>query len=121
MANVVGSWSLTTDWGCDGSITGSFNQTFNANGTWSSTPFIHSGRWFQVEGLVVWTFNDTPNLVYAANLSGSWMAGVQGYELAAGAKGCFGGRRAGVESAKAPSKAAAKSAKTDPTLGPQKK
>ena len=46
MANVVGNWTLTTDWGCDGSITGSFNQTFNANGTWNSTPFIHSGRWY---------------------------------------------------------------------------
>jgi len=121
MANVTGSWFLTTDWGCSGSITGSFNQTFNANGTWSSTPFVHSGRWYQVEGLVVWTFNDTPNLVYAANLSGSWMAGVQGYETAGGSKGCFGGRRAGVAvAAKAPSKAAAKSAKTDPTLGPSK-
>jgi hypothetical protein len=68
MANVVGSWSLTTDWGCDGSITGSFNQTFNADGTWNVTSPAHNGRWFQVEGLVIWTFNDTPNLVYAANL-----------------------------------------------------
>ncbi|HJP90989.1 MAG TPA: hypothetical protein VJ875_03485 [Pyrinomonadaceae bacterium] len=121
MANVVGTWSLTTDWGCDGSITGSFNQTFNSDGTWSSSPFTHSGRWYQVEGMVVWTFNDTPNLVYAANLSGSWMAGVQGYEQSGGIKGCFGGSRSGVAAAKAPSKAAAKTAKADPALGPQKK
>ena len=40
----------------------------------------------KVEGLVVWTFSDTANLVYAANLSGSWMAGVQGYETAEEAK-----------------------------------
>lgn len=120
MASVVGSWSLTTDWGCDGSITGSFNQVFNANGTWSSSPFVHSGRWFQVEGLVVWTFDDTPNLVYAANLSGSWMAGVQGYEMAGGPKGCFGGQRTAFAAAKIPSKAAAKAAKADPTLGPKK-
>jgi hypothetical protein len=96
MSNVAGSWTLTTDWGCDGSITGSFNQTFNADGTWTATPFAHSGRWFQVEGMVTWTFNDVPNLVYAANLSGSWMAGIQGYETAGGIKGCFGGHRAGV-------------------------
>ena len=120
MANVVGNWILTTDWGCDGSITGSFNQTFNANGTWSSTPFVHSGRWYQVEGLVVWTFNDTPNLVYAANLSGSWMAGVQGYETAGGIKGCFGGHRAELAAAKVLSQAAAKSAKVNPALGPKK-
>jgi len=50
----------------------------------------------KVEGLVVWTFSDTANLVYAANPFGSWMAGVQGYETAGGSKGCFGGRRAGV-------------------------
>ena len=99
MANVVGTWTLTTDWGCDGSITGSFTQTFNADGTWNSTPFVHSGRWYQVEGLVVWTFGDVANLVYATNLSGSWMAGIQGYETAGGPKGCFGGHRAGVAAA----------------------
>ena len=117
MANVVGAWSITTDWGCDGSITGTFNQTFAADGTWSSTPYVHSGRWYQVEGLVVWTFNDTPNLVYAAKFSGSWMAGVQGYETAGGIKGCFGARRAGISAAKAtaPEKAPAKGA--DPALG----
>jgi hypothetical protein len=35
MSNVVGTWNLTTDWGCDGSITGSFDQVFNADGTWT--------------------------------------------------------------------------------------
>jgi hypothetical protein len=74
MANVVGTWSLTKDWGCGGSITGSFNQTFNADGTWSSAPFVHQERWFQVEGLIAWTFNDTPNLVYAPTL---WEVGWQ--------------------------------------------
>jgi len=39
---------------------------------------------------------DTPNLVYAVNLSGSWIAGVQGYETAGGIKGCCGGHRTGV-------------------------
>lgn len=113
MASVVGTWSLTTDWGCDGSITGTFTQTFKADGTWSSTPFAHHGRWYQDEGLVVWTFEDTPNLVYAGNLSGSWMAGAQGYEVASGIKGCFGGHKAGVPAAAAkPTKKIA-----DPTLG----
>ena len=78
MANVVGPWVLTTDFGCDGSITGTFNQTFNADRTWTSSSFVHNGRWYQVEGLVVWTFNDTANLVYAANLSGSGWQGFRG-------------------------------------------
>jgi len=77
-------------------VSDSIAQTVNADGTWASSPFVHSGRWYQIEGLVVWTFSDTANLVYAANPFGSWMAGVQGYETAGGSKGCFGGRRAGV-------------------------
>jgi len=113
MANVVGTWSLTTDWGCDGSITGSFTQTFNADGTWNSTPFVHNGRWYQAEGLVSWTFADVPHLVYATNLSGSWMAGIQGYEEAGGIKGCFGGHRAGIAAA-----AAAPAAKAPEGMNP---
>lgn len=116
MASVVGTWTLTTDWGCDGSITGSFNQTFNADGTWNSTPFVHNGRWYQVEGLVVWTFNDVQNLVYAANLSGSWMAGVQGFETAGGMSGCFGGRRAGLPAARVATRAA-RAKGPDPSVG----
>ena len=115
MASVVGTWTLTTDWGCDGSITGSFTQTFNADGTWTSTPFAHNGRWYQVEGLVVWTFADVANLVYAGNLSGSWMAGVQGYETAGDIKGCFGGHQAGVPGLV--DKAAAAVEEADPTIG----
>jgi len=115
MANVVGTWTLTTDFGCDGSITGSFTQTFNADGTWTSSPFVHNGRWYQVEGLVVWNFADVANLVYAANLAGSWMSGVQGFETAGGSKGCFGGHRAGVPGLMA--EAAATAAGIDPALG----
>ena len=121
MSNVVGDWTLTTDWGCDGSITGTFNQNFKADGTWTvSAPFAHNGRWFQVEGLVVWSFADVPNLVYAANLSGSWMAGSQGYETAGGIKGCFGGHRAGVAAAamtEGKAKADKGGAAADPALG----
>jgi hypothetical protein len=52
MSNVAGTWTLTTDFGCDGSIAGSFDQTFNADGTWTNT-IGSNGRWYQVEGLVV--------------------------------------------------------------------
>ena len=114
MASVVGTWTLTTDFGCDGSITGSFTMTFNADGTWTSTPFVHNGRWYQVEGLVVWTAADIADLVYAGNLSGSWMSGVQGFETAGGSKGCFGGHRSGVPGLVAETAAAAE---IDPVLG----
>jgi len=114
MSNVVGNWVYTSDWGCDGSITGSWNHTFNADGSWTSSNG-HSGRWFQVEGMVAFTLSDTPNLVYAADLSGSWMAGIQGYETAGGAKGCHGAHRAGVTVAV--TEMAAKKGGPDPTLG----
>lgn len=91
---IAGGWTLTTDWDCDGSITGSFTMTFNADGTWVSSG--HSGRWFQVGSTAVWTFTDVANLVYSGNVSGSWISGVQGYELAGGIKGCFGGHLSSV-------------------------
>lgn len=113
MANIVGTWVYTTDWGCDGSITGSWNQTFNADGTWTAS-LGSSGRWFQVEGLMVYTINGTPSLIYTANVSGSWMAGIQGYAEAGGMKGCHGAHRSGV-SAAAPTAAAKKG--PNPMLG----
>ena len=114
MSNPVGNWVYTSDWGCDGSITGSWNQTFNADGTWTSS-LGHNGRWFQVEGLIAFTFNDVANLVYAANLTGSWIAGIQGYETAGGIKGCHGAHRAGIPTA-APATEASKKGH-DPALG----
>ena len=95
MSNVAGTWTVTTDFGCDGSIAGSFNQTFNVDGTWTNT-IGSNGRWYQVEGLVVWDFNNAAKLVYAANLAGSWMSGALGYTTQGGLKGCFGAHRDGV-------------------------
>ncbi|MGH9634494.1 MAG: hypothetical protein ACRD72_06615 [Candidatus Angelobacter sp.] len=95
MSNVVGTWVITTDFGCDGSIAGSFDQTFHADGTWTNT-IGSNGRWFQIEGLVQWDFNNAAKLIYAANLAGSWMAGSLGYTTVGGLKGCFGAHRAGV-------------------------
>ena len=113
MASVVGNWVFTSDWGCDGSITGSWDQTFHADGTWTSS-LGHSGRWFQVEGLITFTFNKVANLVYACNVTGSWISGIQGYETPGGIKGCHGAHRAGV-----PASLAAAVAKkgADPALG----
>lgn len=93
--SVAGGWTLTTDWGCDGSITGSFTVTFNANGTWTSSGG-NNGRWYQVGSMVVWNFANVANLIYSGNLSGSWMSGVQGYPTAGGSTGCFGGHLSSV-------------------------
>jgi hypothetical protein len=95
MSSVVGTWAITTDFGCDGSIAGTFNQTFNADGTWTNT-IGSNGRWYQVEDTVVWDFNNAAKLVYGANIIGSWMQGGLGYTTAGGLKGCFGAHREGV-------------------------
>ena len=115
MASIVGNWTLTTDWGCDGSGLGSFQMTFNADGTWSSSPFVHSGRWFQVENVAVWTFNDVANLVYAGNLNGSWIEGAQGYTSGGAGTGCFGGHVTGIPTAAVAAEAAAGA--RDPAIG----
>ncbi len=114
MAKVTGKWSITTDWGCDGSITGTFEQTFKSNGTWKSSPWVHSGRWIQVGDHVIWTFKDVKDLVYSGNISGSWMTGAQGYTKKGSYRGCFGARRSGVPMAKVPAKA---KSKADPAIG----
>lgn len=107
---ILGTWFLTTDWGCDGSITGSFTQTFNADGTWTSTG--HNGRWFQVGNVIVWSFNTVAGLQYAGNVSGSWISGVQGYTNGTAiAPGCFGGRVNGLASIEEPT------GKIDPAIG----
>jgi hypothetical protein len=95
VASIVGTWIITTDFGCDGTIAGSFTQTFNPDGTWTNT-VGSDGRWYQAEGLVVWDFNNADKLVYAANLAGSWMSGDLGYTTAGELKGCFGAHREGV-------------------------
>ena len=95
MASIVGTWQITTDFGCDGSIAGTFDQTFNADGTWTNS-LGSNGRWFQVEGLATWDFNNAAKLVYAANVAGSWMAGSLGYTTSGGLRGCFGAHREGI-------------------------
>ena len=41
--NIPGSWTLYFDWGCDGGV-GNSKITFNANGTFASSPY--TGKWF---------------------------------------------------------------------------
>lgn len=113
MASIVGTWTLTTDWGCDSSITGSFDITFNADGTWSTSSY--TGRWFQVEDVAVWVFDNVANLVYAGNLNGSWIEGAQGYTSDGFGTGCFGGHVAGIPAA-AEAALAAEGA-PDPVIG----
>ncbi len=98
---IAGTWFFTTDWDCNGSITGSFTLTFNADGTWTGAG--HNGRWFQVGNGLVFTFATAAGLQYAGNVSGSWISGVQGYTNGTAiAPGCFGARVNGLAAVEEP-------------------
>jgi hypothetical protein len=94
MANVIGNWTIKIDWDCDGVLDGTVTQSFNADGTWEiNDANPHKGRWFQNEGLVIWTFDDVPELIYTANVKRKSMEGIQGYTKPEGIKGCFSGKK----------------------------
>ncbi|RFU21928.1 hypothetical protein [Geodermatophilus marinus] len=88
--SIVGTWNVViVDWGCAGSPLRASPFTFNADGTW--TYQFGGGRWFQVEGMAVWTFTNAPGLVYTATVTRNSLAGIQGYASAPPnpGTGCF--------------------------------
>ncbi|MEV6344371.1 hypothetical protein [Actinoplanes sp. NPDC051851] len=88
----AGSWTLTLDWYCDGTV-GTSLITFAADGSWSSVngTAVRSGRWIGGGGTITWTYSDVADLIYTAQINGGFMTGVHGYNYSGGATGCFGG------------------------------
>jgi hypothetical protein len=88
--SIVGTWNVViVDWGCGGSPLRASPFTFNQDGTWAYQ--FGGGRWFQVEGMAAWTFDNAPGLVYSANVTLNALVGVQGYASAPPnpGTGCF--------------------------------
>jgi hypothetical protein len=76
-SSVVGTWTLFVDWAClDAPNHGS--MTFDIDGTWSA-PQGDGGNWLQIEGMVVWNHSETPELIYAANVTNNALNGIHGY------------------------------------------
>lgn len=99
MSNIVGKWAIQTDWDCDGRIDGTTTINFKQDGTWDVYEeengefyVLHYGKWFQKEKMIIFAFDDTPGLVYAGNVSGNRMSGIQGTNPK-GQNGCFSGRK----------------------------
>lgn len=87
--SIVGEWLLTTDWGCDASKPPSgFTITFNADGSFVADG--SSGGWLQVGGMALWSFNNSPDLIYTANVNPNALVGVMGYASSSRKDtGCF--------------------------------
>ncbi len=88
--SVVGTWSGFVAWGDSGPPVSDSSTlwTFHANGSW--TYEFGGGRWFQVEGLVVWNFtdNDEPaGLIYTGNVTRNAIGGIMGYANAGATPG----------------------------------
>ena len=80
--SIVGTWNGFVAWGDSGPPVSNATTvwTFNADG--SGTYEFGGGRWFQVEGLVVWNFTDgkePAGLVYTANVTRNAIDGIMGY------------------------------------------
>jgi hypothetical protein len=84
--SVAGTWNSFVDWGCAGPVVPASPFTFNNNGTW--TYQFGGGSWIQVEGLVIFNFNNAPGLIYSANVSRDAVVGSMGY-VSAQFSGCF--------------------------------
>jgi hypothetical protein len=117
-SSIVGTWYGYVAWGCSGPPVenASTTWTFKNDGSW--TYEFGGGRWFQLEGLVVWTFTNAANLVYTANVTLNALDGIQGYEQAGGSTGCFYAVRQKPPGAAAAEKEAKKG--PDLTIGPAK-
>ena len=101
--DVLGNWTLFYDWDCDGSYN-STPMTINANETFTTGEKLN-GRWTQVAGMLLFTFNNT-EATYAGNLASRAITGIS--TTFDGTNGCFYMLQEGVPTAFAPGRVAGK-------------
>lgn len=99
MNSIVGSWDvIDVDWGSTGITVKAGPFSFDEDGRW--TYRYGGGRWFQVGNMVMWNFENLPDLIYSANVTANAMNGVMGYAREASEdRGCFFGLREPLPSA----------------------
>lgn len=69
--NAVGTWNYYYDWSCNGGY-GSTTITFNADGTFTSTPY--TGKWYMVQGYIMWIYSS--GTTYSGTIIGGAMVGM---------------------------------------------
>lgn len=121
-SSIVGTWNvIMVDWGGGGNPVKAAPFTFNANGTW--TYQFGGGKWFQLEGMAAWNFDNAAGLIYTANVTIDAMVGIMGYATATPSKGCFYALRNAPPAALATAAAAAapggEAEGADAAVGPQ--
>lgn len=100
---ITGNWTLFYDWDSDGSYSKA-GMTVNANGTYSTSEGSN-GKWVQIAGMFMFTFNNTET-TYAGNLASKSITGIS--TTFSGLNGSFYMLQEGVPTAFAAERAAGK-------------
>ncbi len=72
-AEVIGTWTLSVDWDCNGS-TNPGDITFIADYTFTSTGG-YSGTWVSTGSAITWTHNSGAHAVYTGTINGNEITG----------------------------------------------
>lgn len=70
---ITGNWTLFYDWSSDGSYSKT-TMTVNAGGTFTDGEG-HSGKWVQISGMFMFTFNNTET-TYSGNWTSKSITGI---------------------------------------------
>ena len=89
---LVGRWTLTFDWDCDGSP-GEDEVIFNSDGSFGDDENFNKGEWSAEDGSIRWEHEEDPNALYRGSLSGLYMSGTM--STIDGSTGCWTARKAG--------------------------
>jgi len=72
--DVVGRWTLTYDWDCDGSSS-ELELIFFSDGTFGNDGDMNRGQWIDNGQNIRWRYNEDPYSVYEGTLYGYYMSG----------------------------------------------
>jgi hypothetical protein len=82
--SAVGTWNYYYDWGCNGGY-GSSTITIKSDGTFSCG--VYNGKWYQVQGQIIWVFSVSNATTYSGTIVGGAMLGMM--ENNTGQTGCW--------------------------------
>jgi Flp pilus assembly protein TadD len=85
-SGVVGRWTLTFDWDCDGS-SDEAKIMFNSDGTFDEEESLNEGEWSKDGQSVRWEHYADPNALYRGSLAGLFMSGTM--STTDGRTGCW--------------------------------
>ncbi len=77
--DIIGEWTINFDWGGSGKYTTDV-IVFNSDGTFMIPSERTTGRWLQLDDMIIWHYDDFDSLktAYAGNISKDMMSGTMG-------------------------------------------